>query len=639
MSLPDGVSPRKHYSVDEKDDLAEFFTFAREGDFAGMAELLERDDFVVKQENLYRAMRIAASRGYLDIFRYLTEKKHLDPNRFGQKGQIKPIHIASRMGKLSIVRYLVEERGVSPNEKSLKNGWLPLHYAAMEGETKVVSYFLKNLRTKYYQEDDNGYSPICLAASGDHLEVVIRFMEERKVSLDKIYKGGDKLVHIAAEDGALRVMEYFIGKKYFDKNEKTSRGHTPIHKSVFGRHLDLVKYLTEQQEVSPDEVCKISGKSSVDYAAVVGDPEIFEYLVDKRHADYAREGTVKKYQPIHWAVRCSSTPGHLGIIKFLIELKGVGPNEVCNQYVPKPKLIHMAVSARRRNVITYLVQECGVDINSVDSQDNTPLAYSITKEDQKMALFLVRNGVNVTEREVRLAQRIVPQKKIFHYCLQEAAYCKKFDNLGHARRLKRLQRSRDENGLTSSLTKSSIEFVFCIATNELIDMINNLEDNLNLFFERERYGALVYLLYEQGVAIDSLLGKRFLTESLWFLDERPEFSLSARNYHYRRQRTRRRRHSKCLARRVLKAISAKTSSVKTNFKDYLCCWLDKVKPYFIGGTKACRKLADYFFERRSMEEKINFCSVAMENYPHKKIAIRTIGRNPLLIKKALLAHS
>ena len=53
MSLPDGVSPRKHYSVDEKDDLAEFFTFAREGDFAGMAELLERDDFVVKQENLY----------------------------------------------------------------------------------------------------------------------------------------------------------------------------------------------------------------------------------------------------------------------------------------------------------------------------------------------------------------------------------------------------------------------------------------------------------------------------------------------------------------------------------------------------------------------------------------------------------
>ena len=83
--------------------------------------------------------------GNLDLVKFLTVEKQIDPNLKSFSSGSKPIHVATTGGNTSIVEYLITEQGCDPLEKD-KNGEDCLCLAIKNKRRAVASCLIKTNR-------------------------------------------------------------------------------------------------------------------------------------------------------------------------------------------------------------------------------------------------------------------------------------------------------------------------------------------------------------------------------------------------------------------------------------------------------------------------------------------------------------
>ena len=66
------------------------------------------------------------------------------------------LHSAASRGHLEVVKYLLEKGGAEVNEKT-NDGWTTLHYAARYGHLEVVKYLLEKGGTEVNVKDNDGW--------------------------------------------------------------------------------------------------------------------------------------------------------------------------------------------------------------------------------------------------------------------------------------------------------------------------------------------------------------------------------------------------------------------------------------------------------------------------------------------------
>ena len=143
----------------------------------------------------------AASIGYLDGVKILLER----PTKCGAYDQrdtdgYYPIHIASRKGHIHVIKKFLDK---NPDMIELLNeeGQNILHVAAMYGKAKVVAHMLKRHDLKVEMlinnEDENGNTPLHLAAVEGHPMVVSILTWDKRVDLKALNKEGKRAVDIA----------------------------------------------------------------------------------------------------------------------------------------------------------------------------------------------------------------------------------------------------------------------------------------------------------------------------------------------------------------------------------------------------------------------------------------------------------
>ena len=86
-------------------------------------------------------LHMAAQEGKLDIIRYLTREKELDPDQ-SDDDDMTPLHLAACYGHTEVVRYLIE-RGADVNQVD-NEGETPLSLAIHYGCVDVVGILLAN---------------------------------------------------------------------------------------------------------------------------------------------------------------------------------------------------------------------------------------------------------------------------------------------------------------------------------------------------------------------------------------------------------------------------------------------------------------------------------------------------------------
>ena len=261
---------------------------------------------VPELEKLLRAsasIHDAAKEGKLDVVKNLLKKNPAILDITNKKGRT-PLYVAAMKGKYDVVKYFLEESHADAFVLD-KHGWAPFHEMAQRGWLKMVKELVQknpsavNIKTNKAGTALDIAENICYkgadcssvveylktlsiheAAKEGKLNVVKNLLKKNPASLDITNNQGQTPLFLAAREGHLEVVKFFVEEAKADAFIKDKQfGATPLHWSAWNGNLDLVKYLVEinpesiditnNQGETPLEVAKRCTASSADCSSVV----------------------------------------------------------------------------------------------------------------------------------------------------------------------------------------------------------------------------------------------------------------------------------------------------------------------------------------------------------------------------------
>ena len=191
-------------------------------------------------------------------------------------------------------------------------------------EKRLTEVFVETLK-EYNSKNKNQAAPLelNLLPLFFHINSAIHIIKERPLDFERnIFK--------ACKEGKLLNLQWLIEIYNNDIKQRVDthdaeiwryRGDTILHIAACEGHLQILEYLIEKQKADVNMKGFLE-KTPLHYACEKGDLEVTKYLVSKK-ADLNAKDIYNEYTPLH----CASLYGHGKIVKFLLE-NGANINEV-----------------------------------------------------------------------------------------------------------------------------------------------------------------------------------------------------------------------------------------------------------------------------------------------------------------------
>lgn len=318
-------------------------------------------------------LHIACRHGQVGIVRYLTEKFVCDPtiqnssNKLAvhyacehslemvelvsecnlesrASGGVTPLHIACQYGKKDVLRYLIEEKNCNLNVENI-DGLSLLDYAC--------GY------TTYYRPHSNSKKKLGDEGRQAQATVIRYLMNKCEYELANIL-----LLFIkACEEGNLGIAKTLCSNTNV-VNSSDTEGNTPLHIACMYKHLELVRFLTEDRQCN-QSVKNQRGELPIHIACCreQGSPLEMIQLVSTKSNVNAQ--TVLGDTPLHFA--CHS--GALEVVKFLTE-QCQSDQTIQNKKGELP--LHIACDQFESSLeVVKLVSNCNVNTQTINA--DTPL--------------------------------------------------------------------------------------------------------------------------------------------------------------------------------------------------------------------------------------------------------------------------
>ncbi|PRQ38111.1 putative ankyrin repeat-containing domain, PGG domain-containing protein [Rosa chinensis] len=225
-----------------------------------------------------------------------------------------------------------------------------LHEASRNGHYKVVEFLIKVDPNLASVENDEGESPLYLAARGGMLEIVNQIIRTNPSSAH----GG-------------------------------SFGQTALHAAVVERHVGVMEALVAFKQELAKEADR-QGRTPLYYAASLGDHRTVKRLLE---LDTSTAYVLDKggRSPIHVAAR----NGHTGVIREIIQ-HCPDSGELIDPY--GQNALHIAISSGQANVVTYILETPELEglINQSDIDGNTPLHLAAIARKTWILWYLMWDG-------------------------------------------------------------------------------------------------------------------------------------------------------------------------------------------------------------------------------------------------------
>lgn len=151
------------------------------------------------------------------------------------------LHLACREGDLNIVSVLLND-----SERNLlvktKNGRTVLHIAALHGHYEVVKMLLKFVDPNV--TDNCGNKPLHEATFNRNNEI-IEVLLLNGCDINSVNNIGLSCLHLAASEGLLDLIKYFVTKHNMDVNVRSLMNLTPLHCAARKKQREAMNLLTE----------------------------------------------------------------------------------------------------------------------------------------------------------------------------------------------------------------------------------------------------------------------------------------------------------------------------------------------------------------------------------------------------------
>ena len=162
-----------------------------------------------------------------------------------------------------------------------------------EQEIHQLQHEIKELNIKFVPitEKPNDYEPnIFKACKEDKLSSVQWLIEKENEDKNKkvqeyvkeleIYRG-DAPIHIASQNGHLKIVQYLIGRQNVDPDIKGNLEKTPLHYACIGGFLPIVEYLILKGANIEAKNKNDYSMTALHFASFIGQSDIVKYLISK----------------------------------------------------------------------------------------------------------------------------------------------------------------------------------------------------------------------------------------------------------------------------------------------------------------------------------------------------------------------
>jgi ankyrin len=291
--------------------------------------------------NGINALHSAAKKGYVDICRTLLDyystpdQQDAFQNARTDDGERKTaLMIAAFNGQLAVVELLTCLQYTTDTE-SVKSaatarderGNTAIHYAAWGGQLACVQYLVQSCYASVSVNNDEGLSPLQLAAAGNFHEVV-EFLASVSSDCDASSRTEDSLgnnvsssgmtaLHRAASHGALETIRFFLEHQLRnpqDINIQAFNGNTALHYAAQHGHEEIVKQLTAHPHISLS-IQSEYGLTPFHYACISGRPGIVAHLLPR----LSRQEVVCLNSQGENALHLAAAAGEHEICRLLLE--------------------------------------------------------------------------------------------------------------------------------------------------------------------------------------------------------------------------------------------------------------------------------------------------------------------------------
>ncbi len=194
-------------------------------------------------------LHIATANGNLEIVKILIEQGNADINSSHKSERFQgpsPIHSAivcandkypkRKQGCLKVTKYLIKQPQFEVNAQD-HDGKTALHYAVQDGNIDVVKLLLTAQNINPFIKDNEGKTPFDYAREKrEVLEALIKAQ----------YRYGDAKInffHLAVKNNHIDVVKYLIEEQKLEVDFVDCQSSTPLHVAAMEGHVDIVNYL------------------------------------------------------------------------------------------------------------------------------------------------------------------------------------------------------------------------------------------------------------------------------------------------------------------------------------------------------------------------------------------------------------
>eukprot|EP00730_Choanoeca_flexa_P006098 TRINITY_DN12084_c3_g3_i1.p1 TRINITY_DN12084_c3_g3~~TRINITY_DN12084_c3_g3_i1.p1 ORF type:complete len:1119 (+),score=369.58 TRINITY_DN12084_c3_g3_i1:159-3515(+) len=387
LLLQNGFNP----ASEDKEKRTPLEVAANQGNLASVKALVEGKDISLFLKHVdargHSALNFAVYSGDYNTVEWFL-RKGWNPNHKDRGSNRTPMHTAARQGDANVVRLLASFHGSLFAKDN--NGLTAVHRAAAFGRVEVVQFILGNERHRHALLNKNtydGFTPLYLACTKGHLDVVQCLFEYPGIDLLDPDKVGRTVLHVACEKGHYDIASALVDAYMAQMADQEEEDVNGIVDDDNDNDADTVStYSTFVPWGNLTEARDKYDRRPLHAAAEHGHTRIVKMLLDKGRCDVDPNDDAE-ISPIHLAAR----EGHLQVAKLLIKARrGVVFSEDEKAQTP----LHFAAHYGRLHVLNLLIAN-KANVNGKDDSMQTPLMEAAMTGRYQCAQELLNNDASL----------------------------------------------------------------------------------------------------------------------------------------------------------------------------------------------------------------------------------------------------
>jgi ankyrin repeat protein len=179
-----------------------------------------------------------------DVILVLLQDSRTDVNAANSEGKTR-LHTAIEQDDMPIFQLLLANG--ADLEITDEHGRTPLYFACAEGSLEICSFLLAHGADPNTTTKDQLDTPLHAASRGGHMGPIIRLFNAK---VDVADVDGRTPLHVACSVGHLEVVEYLVTEMSASLNVQDKAGHTPFEVACHGGCVDIVYYFVRYHSMN-----------------------------------------------------------------------------------------------------------------------------------------------------------------------------------------------------------------------------------------------------------------------------------------------------------------------------------------------------------------------------------------------------